>query len=66
MHDIRTITLDLDDTLWAIDPVMERAERKLRDWLRDNYPRITEMFSPEDMLGLRERIVVESPGRRPF
>jgi putative hydrolase of the HAD superfamily len=63
MHDIRTITLDLDDTLWAIDPVMERAERKLRDWLRDNYPRITEMFSPEDMLGLRERIVVESPGR---
>lgn len=63
MHDIRTITLDLDDTLWAIHPVIERAERKLRDWLRDHYPRITEMFSPEDMFELRGKIADEHPDK---
>lgn len=63
MHDIRTITLDLDDTLWAIHPVIERAERKLRDWLRDNYPRTTDMFSATDILKLRENIAREYPGK---
>ncbi|MDH3351192.1 MAG: HAD family hydrolase [Gammaproteobacteria bacterium] len=63
MYDIRTITLDLDDTLWAIDPVIERAERKLREWLRDNYPRITEMFSPQDMYELRGAIADEHPDK---
>ena len=26
---ILAITFDLDDTLWAIDPVIERAERRI-------------------------------------
>lgn len=63
MHDIRTITLDLDDTLWAIHPVIERAERELHDWLCDNYPRITERFTPGDIFKLREQVVSESPDR---
>jgi len=63
MRDIRTITLDLDDTLWAIHPVIERAERKLYDWLRDNYPRITKMFTPGDVRKLREDIVCEYPDK---
>lgn len=63
MQDIRTITLDLDDTLWAIHPVIERAERRLYDWLGDNYPRITAMFSAKDVFKLRENIAVEYPGK---
>ena len=63
MRDIRTITLDLDDTLWAIRPVIERAEKELYDWLRDNYPRITEMHTQDDILKLREDIVSEHPAR---
>ena len=63
MHAIRTITIDLDDTLWAIRPVIERAERKLYDWLRDKYPRVTEMFTPDESLKMRENIVDEYPDR---
>jgi len=59
MKAIRTITIDLDDTLWAIHPVIERAERKLYEWLSDEYPRVTEMFSQDEITMLRENIVAE-------
>jgi len=59
MQDIRTITLDLDDTLWAIHPVIVRAEQALYVWLHEHYPRITELFSPQDLLQLREDVVSE-------
>jgi putative hydrolase of the HAD superfamily len=57
MKDIRTITLDLDDTLWEIHPVIRRAELRLYEWLGANYPRITEMFTMEDTRELRARVV---------
>ena len=63
MRGIRTITVDLDDTLWAIRPVIERAENKLYDWLRDKYPRITDMFTQEAILELRENVAPEHPGK---
>ena len=44
VNGIRTITLDLDDTLWEIHPVIRRAEKRLYEWLGERYPRITEMF----------------------
>ena len=57
MKDIRTITLDLDDTLWEIQPVIRRAELRLYEWLGEKYPRITEMFSLEETRELRARVV---------
>lgn len=63
MNDIRTITLDLDDTLWAIQPVIKRAERRLYAWLQERYPRITAKFSPAAILEMRNRIVAEHPGQ---
>lgn len=59
VNDIRTITFDLDDTLWAIHPVIRRAETRLYEWLGENYPRITEMFEPADIRQVRERVVEE-------
>lgn len=59
MYGIRTITLDLDDTLWDITPVIMRAEARLRDWLAERYPRITDMHRPEDVAELRARVVAE-------
>ncbi len=50
MQGIRTITLDLDDTLWAIGPVIRRAERELSAWLAENYPRIPEMFDTDAVI----------------
>jgi len=63
MQGIRTITLDLDDTLWAIRPVIARAERALYDWLHAGYPAITRLYSPEDLLQLRIDIADEFPDR---
>lgn len=57
MHRIRAITLDLDNTLWEIDSVIRRAESLLWKWLEENYPRVPEIFSPEDVIALREAVV---------
>ena len=37
MKTIRVITLDLDDTLWDIAPVIELAEKSLWAWFEENY-----------------------------
>ena len=57
MNGIRTITLDLDDTLWEIHPVIRRAEKRLYAWLGERYPRITERFEPTDMHEIRSDVV---------
>jgi HAD superfamily hydrolase (TIGR01509 family) len=63
VNGIRTITLDLDDTLWEITPVILRAESRLREWLADRYPRIVEMHQPEDIVELRAQVVAEFEDR---
>ena len=63
MNDIRTITLDLDDTLWDIAPVIRRAESRLHSWLAERYPRVVEMHHPEDIVELRARVVAEHEDR---
>jgi putative hydrolase of the HAD superfamily len=54
LHRIRAITLDLDNTLWDIEPVIHKAEAALWSWLSENYPRIPETFSEDDVAVLRE------------
>lgn len=63
MKDIRAITIDLDDTLWEIMPVIIAAEQRLRAWLATNFPKITENFSSADALGLRAIVVQDFPER---
>jgi 2-haloalkanoic acid dehalogenase type II len=61
VNDIRAITIDLDDTLWEIHPVIHRAERRLYDWLGEHYPRITAMFSRDAILQQRVAVAEEFP-----
>jgi HAD superfamily hydrolase (TIGR01549 family) len=42
---IRAITIDLDDTLWPIWPVIERAEKALHDWMGQNAPMTAALFA---------------------
>lgn len=63
MDRITTITLDLDDTLWPIHPVIARAERELRAWLKVHYPRVPELFGQDETLRLRKQVVVEFEDR---
>lgn len=58
---ILAITLDLDDTLWPIAPIVTRAEEKLDAWLRANCPNVADAFPIPAMRALRERISLEHP-----
>ena len=42
---VRCVTFDLDDTLWAVGPVIIRAERIFYAWLEENYSRITAHYT---------------------
>ncbi len=57
------LTIDLDDTLWDVRAVIERAERKLREWLVQRYPRVVEQFDPEAIRDIRQQVVADCPER---
>lgn len=58
---IRAITLDLDDTLWPIAPVIVHAETCLDTWLREHAPSTAARWPIEAMRALRERVADEHP-----
>lgn len=58
---IHALTLDLDDTLWAIGPVIERAEAALHGFLRQRAPATAARWSPAALLSLREQVAREHP-----
>ena len=53
------ITLDLDDTLWPVAPVIARAEAALDAWLREHAPATAARWPLEAMRALRDRIGAE-------
>lgn len=59
--DIAAITLDLDDTLWPIAPVIARAEERLDAWLKIHCPRVAAAYPIAAMRELRERVAAENP-----
>jgi 2-haloalkanoic acid dehalogenase type II len=64
VNHIRTLTFDLDDTLWDNRAVLMAAEQALHDWLHGNYPRITRRYSLDDMRRMRIDLVRQEPGWR--
>jgi putative hydrolase of the HAD superfamily len=61
MRAVRAICFDLDNTLWDVVPVLERAERILTDWLRLRYPRIPQRFDAAGILEVRAALLLEQP-----
>ncbi|MEM9531378.1 MAG: HAD-IA family hydrolase [Pseudomonadota bacterium] len=59
---IRAISFDLDDTFWPIRPVIERAERRLKQWIAQRHPELVDHFTPERLLALRDTVLAENPG----
>src|SRR3970040_13080 len=58
---VHAITLDLDDTIWPIGPVIGRAETALGDWLRANAARTAERWPLAAVRGLRDEVAAEHP-----
>ncbi len=62
---IRSITIDLDETLWPVGPVIAKAEAALLAWMRAHAPAVAERFPPAAMRGLRDEIIKDvEPHRR--
>jgi putative hydrolase of the HAD superfamily len=59
LDDIDIIAFDLDDTLWPCMPTIEYAEETLYQWLAQNFPRITDRHSPEDMISIRKQLMFQ-------
>lgn len=60
---IVAICLDLDDTLWPVAPVIQRAEAKLMQWLVDHCPAVAERVTLELMRRRREEMTRRFPDR---
>lgn len=59
---IKAISLDLDDTLWPIWPVIARAEQALQDWLRPRAPLTAAWLADsEQRLALRRELLASRP-----
>jgi FMN hydrolase / 5-amino-6-(5-phospho-D-ribitylamino)uracil phosphatase len=62
---IKAITLDLDDTLWPVWPVIERAEAALDTWLGRHAPMTAALFAnPTARHDIREQVVRTRPELR--
>lgn len=58
---IRAITLDLDDTLWPVLPVLERAEREFDEYLQQHYPDVARTWPVPALRALRMQVASERP-----
>lgn len=58
---IKAVTFDLDDTLWEIWPIIERAERRLHDWLSHHHPAVTARYTPLQLRQLCDMIARKRP-----
>lgn len=58
---IRLVTFDLDNTLWSVDVVIGRAERRMHDWLRPRVPEY-QRLAKADHAALRDDVIADNPG----
>jgi FMN hydrolase / 5-amino-6-(5-phospho-D-ribitylamino)uracil phosphatase len=59
----RVISLDLDDTLWPVAPVIAAAEAVLLSWLRAHHPRAAQGHDVDSMRAMRARVAAQFPER---
>lgn len=55
-HLVQAITLDLDNTLWDIFPVVEKAEAETYRHIENSFPRVAELCTLEYLRNLRDEI----------
>ena len=58
---IQCVTFDLDDTLWAIYPVIDRAEAKFLKWVEEHLPRIAAKFTAQTLSSHRHQYFKQYP-----
>jgi putative hydrolase of the HAD superfamily len=57
------LSFDLDDTLWAVEPVIMAAEAAMLSWLTENHPQIMRGHDRESLRAMRVAIAGRFPER---
>src|SRR5271170_8068781 len=63
MNDPLVLSFDLDDTLWAVEPVILAAEAAMLAWLREHHPQVMHGHDRESLRAMRVRIAQQFPDR---
>jgi putative hydrolase of the HAD superfamily len=63
MNDPLVLSFDLDDTLWAVEPVMLAAEGAMLAWLREHHPQVMHGQDRASLRAMRVRIAQQFPDR---
>lgn len=58
---IKAVLFDLDDTLWPIVPVIQRAENLLYEWLTQNVPAVAQKVTIAGMRARRQELMATDP-----
>lgn len=61
MSVIKAVLFDLDDTLWPIVPVIERAENVLHEWLKHHAPEVAGRVTIDGMRQRRQELMATDP-----
>ncbi|MDF2446566.1 MAG: superfamily hydrolase [Moraxellaceae bacterium] len=56
---IKLLTFDLDNTLWDVEPIVLRAEKFMREWIRREHPEFAGRFDFRHFNALREAVLSE-------
>jgi putative hydrolase of the HAD superfamily len=57
------LSFDLDDTLWAVEPVMTAAEAAMLAWLHERHPEVMRVHDGKSMRAMRAEIAAQFPER---
>ncbi|HEX3604064.1 MAG TPA: HAD family hydrolase [Steroidobacteraceae bacterium] len=57
------LSFDLDDTLWAVEPVLLAAESAMHAWLEERHPEMMRGHDRESLRAMRARLAEQYPER---
>lgn len=58
---INAITLDLDDTLWPVQPTIDYAEQCLMQWMHKKAPQAAQITTLEKIKAVRDQVETDYP-----
>ena len=58
---IKSISFDLDDTLWPLMPNIVEAEKTTNEWIKENFPGTAALLGKKDVIEIRDKLIKEDP-----
>jgi len=58
---IKSISFDLDDTLWPLMPTILKAEETTNKWIVNNYPGTASLLKSKDVMEVRDKLIKQKP-----